>query len=759
MARRTKEKQRTQDKQESEEKRIERTLRPETKHGILAVVFLGAAIVSVLSFMGMADVVGQGIDNGLTTLFGWGKYVVPVFFAVLGWMFWKSDQMNIKPSNWIGFVIFLFSYSAFLHLIVEEGQAFTAITEGRGGGYIGIALSYPLRVIMGPWATGVVLVGLTLIALLLWFDTSLPELAESGNIVSRIMSRFRRFKERLQRNWTMRSLDQEENIVDDAEAIEEPVDEEQEGMTEEVASTIQEAEEKLKKQAEAHVEKFQKPLIQKKFKGKPYPIDLLLSSTERPTSGDIESNKEIIQNTLETFGISVTMGDISVGPTVTQYTLRPAEGVKLAQITTLANDLALALAAHPIRIEAPIPGKSLVGIEVPNQAKATVKLRDVLESSAFKKRETNLSFALGKDVAGTPLVASLDRMPHMLIAGATGSGKSVCINSVLLSLLYTNTPDTLRLIVVDPKRVELTPYHDIPHLLTPVITTVEKTIHALRWLTVEMDKRFKLFEETGKRNIVSYNEAHVENALPYIVVIIDELADLMAVAASEVEGVIIRLAQMARAVGIHLVVATQRPSVDVITGLIKANITSRIAFSVASGTDSRTILDTAGAEKLLGRGDMLFTSAELSKPKRIQGTFITDAEIEAVTMYLRQQGKPDYTEAIVEKQGEIDIAALGGDPNDDELYEEAKDLVVRAGKASASYLQRRLRIGYARAARLLDLLEEHGVIGPGDGAKAREVYGQTPRYGEIVHETDDEVLNEEEEPEETADDEDRDERV
>ncbi|MFA5030480.1 MAG: DNA translocase FtsK 4TM domain-containing protein [Patescibacteria group bacterium] len=718
---------REQESSEQDESRLR--VRQETKHGIIAIIFVAAAILSILSFFKLADVVGIAIDRGLTSLFGWGKYVIPIFFGILAWMFWKKEDRQIKSSNWVGFVLFVLSYSGLFHLLIEKSEAVQAITDGRGGGYIGLALSYPLRSIMGPWATGVLLIGLLLIALLLWFDTSLPELADKGNIFSRFTFRFRRFRERMQRNWTMRNLEERSN--DDAtesfhESEGDIPSEDADNMAPEVAQAIAETEERLKTEAKQYATKQQRPLLRKRHTSKPYPLNLLESGSEKPTSGDITAHKEIIKKTLETFGINVEMGDVSVGPTVTQYTLRPSEGVKLSQITTLSNDLALALAAHPIRIEAPIPGKSLVGIEVPNESKAIVKLRDVLDTAPFKKRESDLTFVLGQDVAGNAVVASLDRMPHMLIAGATGSGKSVCINTLLLSLLYTNSPDSLRLILVDPKRVELTPYNNIPHLLTPVITSVEKTINALRWVTGEMDRRFRLLEETGKRNIQGYNSNGTDEQLPYIVVVIDELADLMAVAATEVEGVIIRLAQMARAVGIHLVVATQRPSVDVITGLIKANITSRVAFSVASGMDSRTILDTTGAEKLLGRGDMLYISAELSKPRRLQGAFVNDQEIEAVTTYVKSLGNPDYVTGVVEKQTSADMGpGVDGDSSDDELYDEAKDLVVRAGKASASYLQRRLRIGYARAARLLDLLEEHNVIGPGDGAKAREVYLQS----------------------------------
>ena len=410
---------------------------------------------------------------------------------------------------------------------------------------------------------------------------------------------------------------------------------------------------------------------------------------------------------------------------MTQFTLKPAEGIKLASITALHNDLALALAAHPIRIEAPIPGRALVGIEVPNQKTALVSLREILESEEFRNRKNNLTVSLGKDVSGKARIASLAAMPHLLIAGSTGSGKTVCINTLIMSLLFENGPEDLRFIMVDPKRVELPCYNDIPHLLTPVITDVKKALNALRWTIHEMERRFDVLSRATKRDIASYNKAHAETRLPYIVIIIDELADIMVTAGVEAESLIIRLAQMARAVGIHLVLATQRPSVDVITGLIKANITSRIAFAVASQMDSRTILDTSGAEKLIGRGDMLTISADLSKPLRIQGAYVSDEEIDRVTRFLRESGEPSYQDGVTVKQAvpTIDGALSGDDDDDDELLEPAKEVILQAGKASASLLQRRLRVGYARAARLLDLLEAQGFIGPGDGAKPREILG------------------------------------
>jgi S-DNA-T family DNA segregation ATPase FtsK/SpoIIIE len=453
-------------------------------------------------------------------------------------------------------------------------------------------------------------------------------------------------------------------------------------------------------------------------------IDLLFSSKGKPTSGDIKSNAKIIEETFRNFGIDVEMGEIRIGPTVTQFSLKPAKGVKLTRITALQNDLSLALAAHPLRIEAPIPGQALVGIEVPNQKVAMVSLRELLESSEFKQRSHSMMVPLGKDVSGKVWLADLPKMPHLLIAGATGSGKTVGINTLILSLLFQNTPDTLRFIMVDPKRVELTLYNGIPHLLTPVITDAAKTVNALKWTISEMERRFDTLAAAGKRDIASYNKTS-SDPLPYLVFVIDELADLMAIASKEVEAGIIRIAQMARAVGIHLVVATQRPSVEVITGLMKANIPGRMAFSVASLIDSRTILDCPGAEKLLGRGDMLLLTADLAKPKRIQGAFVSEEEMKQVVDFLKGDEPPIYDESIVSKNNSSgfasSVASFGGSDNDP-MFEEAKQIVLESGKASASLLQRRMKVGYARAARLLDELQEAGVVGPADGAKPREVF-------------------------------------
>ena len=473
-------------------------------------------------------------------------------------------------------------------------------------------------------------------------------------------------------------------------------------------------------------------------------LDLLEKKQSPADAGDIRQNAQIIHDTLAEFNIDVEMEDANIGPKVTQYTLRPPSGVKLTRITALETNIALNLAAQSLRIEAPIPGQKAVGIEVPNRRAADVRLYGVLDSKQWKHAREPLSFAIGKDISGEAVVGELNKMPHMLIAGQTGSGKSVMINTLLTSLLYRNSPSDMKLILVDPKQVEMAPYEDIPHLLTPVITEPEKTISALKWAVNEMERRYKLLAAEKIRDIKGYNQRlatrakkipvadadgniqqHEDGAMPYIVIVIDELADLMMVAARDVEALIVRLAQKARAVGIHLVLATQRPSVDVITGLIKANVPARIGFTVASQVDSRTILDQIGAEKLLGQGDMLLYTPSMSKPKRIQGAWVTDDEVNKITDHLRMQSAPQYNDEVVAQpvqlNGKGGIAVDFSGNGEDEAFMDAVRVVIEGGKASTSYLQRRLRIGYGKAARLIEEMEERGIVGPANGSKARDV--------------------------------------
>lgn len=438
---------------------------------------------------------------------------------------------------------------------------------------------------------------------------------------------------------------------------------------------------------------------------------------------DLADNVKILEDTLESFGVKIKVTHVTQGPAITRYEAQPAPGVKVSKITNLADDIALSLASSDVRIEAPVPGKSVVGIEVPNKEIAMVHFREVMETPEFQNAASKLTVVLGKDITGTPIVADLTRMPHLLIAGATGSGKSVCVNTLINSILFKARPDEVKFLLVDPKMVELTNYNGIPHLIAPVVTDPKKAAGALKWIVTEMETRYELFAASGVRDIVRYNFLRTQEKnedalpLPYVVVIIDELADLMMVAPGDVEDSVCRLAQMARAAGIHLIVATQRPSVDVITGLIKANIPSRIAFAVSSQTDSRTILDMNGAEKLLGRGDMLFNPMGASKPIRVQGCFLADKEVENVVRFLQNQAKPEYQEIPNIELGTSKPTEDSGD----ELFHQASLLFIESGNASVSLLQRRLRIGYTRAARLMDFLEEKGVVGGYEGSKPREV--------------------------------------
>ncbi len=457
-------------------------------------------------------------------------------------------------------------------------------------------------------------------------------------------------------------------------------------------------------------------------------VSLLNQKQDKADAGDVNGNAKIIHDTFANFKINVEMEGANIGPRVTQYTMRPPADVKLTKITALENNLALDLAAHSIRMEAPIPGKRAVGIEVPNVRAATVRVASLLTSKEWSDSPGPLSFVIGKDIAGKAVVADLAKMPHLLVAGQTGSGKSVMINTFITSLLYRNSPADLKLILVDPKQVEMAPYNDMPHLLTPVINDPEKCISALKWAVAEMERRLRTMAEVGKRNIGEYNNLKQEEGMPYIVIVIDELADLMMMAARDVEALIVRLAQKARAAGIHLVLATQRPSVDVITGLIKANVPARIAFTVASQIDSRTIIDQMGAEKLLGRGDMLLLTSDMPKPKRVQAALIEDGETAKITDFIRMQRPPQYDDEIISQPVMLggkggNVMEMGGPAGDadDDMFRDAVRVVIENKKASTSLLQRRLRIGYGRAARVIEQMEEQGIIGAADGSRPREV--------------------------------------
>lgn len=663
---------------------------PEVAKSIWSVVLLGVSVIFWLASFGKAGPVGGALFNTFTFLLGIGYYLLPATFTILGVSFLVTERKAVMQNSVIGGIIFFFSALSILDIVYP----------GKGGwlGNIAGAIEAPF----GRYAGLAINLALVIVSILLVSNAPLKIRLLKKNFAS---------GEPDSRKEPELIISGEPNIAKIEQSSKEEARKEKRADPE-----IKEAE------LGAHIDK--KPEKKQSFKNYiPPSIDLLKSDVEKPTVGDLRANANIIQHTLESFGVPVEMGEITIGPKVTRYTLKPAEGVKLSRITALNQDLSLSLAAHPLRIEAPIPGKSLVGIEVPNKTPAIVRLGNLLNYPEFSASGT-LGFALGRGIAGEPVFPNIGKMPHMLIAGATGSGKSATVHSLITSLLYKNSPETLKFIFVDPKRVELSVYRGIPHLIAPVITENKKAVSALRWAISEMDRRYDILLKAGFREIKSYNEKHREELLPYIVIVIDEMADLMSTYGREVESSIVRLAQMARATGIHLILSTQRPSVEVITGLIKANITTRIALQVASQIDSRTILDTAGAEKLLGGGDMLLVSSDLSKPKRIQGSYITDEEIKSVVDFIVKNNEVEIGDISVTEPTELEgiLSSPTGDEDEDDMLSDAVQVVSEAGKASASLLQRRLKVGYARAARLLDIMESKGIIGPGDGAKPREVY-------------------------------------
>jgi len=672
----------------------------ETKKKIWGVILATLSLILILSFLDLAGPGGNILKVFSTLLIGRVAFLLPPLFIFLSILFFKTEYRKIYLPVLFGFLVIIIGISGILGLIQGEEKI---------GGHLGYWISRPTLALFDFWASFIIFLTLSLIGVFILSQFFFPK-KEREQLSEKSPSLIRKiFLPKFEVKEIPPVIKEEKFSSPEAEKIP-------------ISQQIFPLELKIKP-INGGISPYQSP-----------PLNLLENDSGVPSAGDIKTNSAIIKRTLQNFDIPVEMGQVNIGPTVTQYTLKPAEGVKLSKITALNNDLSLALAAHPIRIEAPIPGKSLVGIEIPNKVRTLVRLRSLIGHPDFQRSISNLTFALGRDVMGSSVFADLGRMPHLLIAGSTGTGKSICLNNLIVSLLYKNSPEILKFILIDPKRVEFPIYNSLEHLLTPVILDTRQAVNVIKWLIGEMERRFEIFGAQKSRDILRYNEmmanTRQNSLLPYIVLIIDELADLMAARGKEIEAGIVRLAQMARAVGIHLVVATQRPSVEVVTGLIKANITSRIAFQVASQVDSRTVFDMAGAEKLLGSGDMLYISSDVAKPKRIQTPYVSEKEIKRVVDWFKSKNQGVKTERIELEELEksvanelsneegFDIFAGGEDP----LYEEAKRLVIEARKASASLLQRRLRIGYARAARLLDMLEEKSVVGPGEGAKPREVY-------------------------------------
>lgn len=682
-------------------------LKKQTIYTIAAIWLWIVAGAVTLSFFGEGTILTLLRDQ-LSTLVGWGMYAFPPILVSASFLLFKVKTDIGKP-----------------HVPLGLGLLFVTLLGLTRAGDLGALLWNTISVSLSSEGAALVLTGLFVVGIIVLFNTSLDSVVNFlfvglQGLMSLIRTAgkgvFKKSRDFGQTKFSYGSKDQDERPFSKAPMVPPTVPAKARGANEKSDILISQ------------------PSDTTDIGVWEYPSIGLLADTpgEKADRGDVKKNADVIEKTLDSFGVKAEVVDVKPAPAVTQYAIRIPLGIKVSKVTALSSDLALALAAPTgqVRIEAPIPGKDLVGIEVPNRGLEFVTLKRMLESNALSKAKSKLAVALGLDVSGQPVVADIARMPHVLVAGTTGSGKSVLINAWICSLLYRTTPQEVRLILVDPKRVELTGYNGIPHLLTPVIVEQDKILSALRWAMMEMDRRYKQFQEVGVRNIDGYNELSGFQSMPFIVIFIDELNDLMSYAPVEVEDTICRIAQMARATGIHLVVSTQRPSVDVITGLIKANISCRIAFNVSSMVDSRVILDMPGAEKLLGRGDMLYVPPDQSKPSRIQGTYVSDAEVKKVVEFLRTKNKPAAYSEEVTSQPVTGLRKGSGIPGiadtKDLFFEDALRLVCQYDKASASLLQRRLSVGYARAARILDQLEEEGIIGPGEGSKPRDVLVKNP---------------------------------
>ncbi len=774
------------------------------RRSVGALFIFSLAVFFTLSFFAQAGVFGLYINRGIGYALGWGKWIFPLILFLITW-FLLQKSSRLYYVSIVGIGVSFIALLGILHLFIPpEEMAFVA-SEGRSGGYIGYSIAWGMYTFFGLIASSVFLGIFFVSGILVAFGLSLLPFFETfkGHFAQKIIVR-----KKAEENISLKEKDHLSKQGEQDESKEEEQGEDVEKVTIDEDNEEKQEEEKKKKDTpfvkniqfeEDYRDAFmnEKPLSQKEepnkqsfeektresffekeqeekgiikkrkrikeSKWKLPPLQFLEKSEKPVSPGDSEKKKRIIIDTLDQFGIKVSPEMEKIGPTVTQFRFRPAPGVRLEKIASLSSNLTYALAAHSIRVEAPIPGESLIGIEVPNARTSSVRLRDMLESHTFGKfkKENELPIILGKDISGECICASIAKMPHLLVAGATGSGKSVCIHSIILSLLYSYSPDQLKFIFVDPKQNEFLLYEGIPHLRTKVVVEAKKVMGALSWAIGEMEKRYTLLAKQGSRDIASYNKKIQEGSyigeeelkpLPFVVIIIDEFSDLMMTNGKELERSIVRLAQKSRAVGLHLIIATQRPSVETITGLIKSNISARIALRVISYTDSRTIIDSAGAEKLLGLGDMLYLNAERPKPKRIQGAFISEEETKQVVEYLVMQKKSwkseldedseneneneDENEKL-DENGELDLDAYANEEKNkqriiqDEYFDEAKEIIIQGGEGSASLLQRNLNIGYNRASKLLDALEREGIVGPKDGQKPRKVLVGPKAFGEF----------------------------
>ncbi len=714
-------------------------LSAERKLDVVGIIlaFIGIIILLGLISANRSALIG-GFISFLAQLFGWGVYVLPLGLLIFGlWLVFRKIERipPLSPERAIGSTILFFWFLTVLHALVATVESAEAIAlMGRGGGYFGALFQRLLWFGLGTGGAVIALIAWLIIGVSITFDISVQDLFHwLGPVAQQV------------RTWLNKPLKSFPNGT--RRATPKPDSAETNGYTPIQQPAVPP---NITALTPTNLPTMPTTSGTTVINWKLPSVTDVLDEGDAPSVNEdfIQQRARLIEDTLASFGAPAQVVEISRGPTITQFGVEPLfvetragkTRVRVSKISSLSDDLALALAAPRIRIQAPVPGHSYVGIEVPNEEMALVSLRDILESETFTRNKKALSFALGRDVAGHPIIANLENMPHLLIAGTTGSGKSVCVNAILTCMLLNNTPDDLRLVLVDPKRVELTGYNGIPHLLGPVVVEMDRVIGALQWMTREMDKRYHLFAKVGSRNITDYNvkmKLQGQKRLPSLVIVIDELADLMMIAPDETEKTITRLAQLARATGIHMIIATQRPSVDVVTGLIKANFPARVAFAVASNTDSRVILDQPGAERLLGRGDMLYQAPDAPSPARLQGVFVSDHEIQNLVEYWRTQagGASPYAIAgtrtdgvpsgVPLKQVSLweEMVATEGDP----LFTEAVDLVRREGRASVSMLQRRLRIGYTRSARIIDQMEEKGIVGPPEGGtQTRQVLDYGP---------------------------------
>ena len=741
-----------------------RSKKKSNKLDLQVVVLIIASILLGVLIYTKAGYVGGTLSPVLGGIMGWIKYVVPVgTFAIA--IFLACDEEKEKfTKKIIEYAVLLLCVTTIITVIqVAQGtldinknfedvviDAYNKGAVNRGGGAVGAITGVALISLLGKAGTVVFTIGVALITSIFLFGIKPAEILrkyiENKNARKKEVKieRAERFKQRQLNIEEIPEVKEEKKRKYIKEVDSNTITEEQINIK--IASN--EPQEGLfKKEEEVKEDKSREVLVLEhaltvEDENYEFPsIDFLRpgKSTTKLGKKAVTDTANKLQKTLYSFGVSAKVENVSVGPSITRYELKPAEGVRVSKIANLSDDIALSLAAETIRIEAPIPGKQAVGIEIPNKEKEVVALKDIIDSNEFKGAKSKLSFALGKDAAGEAIVTDIAKMPHVLIAGSTGSGKSVCINTLITSIIYKAKPSEVKLVMVDPKVVELSVYNGIPHLLIPVVTDPRKAAGALAWAVQEMVNRYHLFAEKNVRDIAGYNEAlekeGSEGKLPQIVIIIDELADLMMVAKNDVEDAICRLAQMARAAGMHLVIATQRPSVDVITGIIKANIASRISFAVTSQVDSRTILDSAGAEKLLGKGDMLFFPTGVLKPIRIQGAFVSDAEVERIVTFLKENGGPTYSEDVLEKIERANSTDRELDEQDedetDPFLMEAIDTVVDLGQASASFIQRRFKVGYARAGRIIDQMEARGIISGYEGSKPRQVLVSKEQWQEL----------------------------